>query len=192
MKKVCVYCASSTQINPEYFRAARELGKVLAGNDLELLYGGGHKGLMGEIADSVLDAGGKVTGIIPGFMCEVEWNHTGLTELIMTKSMHERKEMLLQKADAVVALPGGCGTFEELLEAITWKKLGLYLHPIVIVNTLGYYDPLIQMLDRSVDENFMGEVHRKMWEVVTEPSQVLDAIQNSEKWDEGARSFAAV
>ncbi len=192
MNKICVYCASSTQIKENYFLAAASLGEIIAKEKLTLLYGGGHRGLMGKIADTVLDAGGEVIGIIPEFMCEVEWNHTGLTELILVGSMHERKEMLLRMADAVVALPGGVGTFEELLEAITWKKLGLYRNPIVIVNTDGYYDPLIEMLNRSVDENFMGVDHRNMWIVVDAPDEVLAAVQNSAIWDENARDFAAI
>lgn len=192
MNNVCVYCASSTQIKESYFEAADRLGKILASNNLTLLYGGGHRGLMGKIADSVLESGGLVTGIIPEFMCEVEWNHKGLTELILVGTMHERKEMLLRMADAVVALPGGCGTFEELLEAITWKKLGLYTKPIVIVNTDGYYDPLIEMLNRSVEENFMGEDHKRMWVVVDRPEEVLSAFENSPNWDENARNFAAI
>lgn len=192
MNKICVYCASSTQIKKHFYDAADKLGEIIASKNMTLLYGGGHRGLMGKIADSALAANGKVIGIIPEFMCELEWNHTGLTELILVGSMHERKEMLLRMADAVVALPGGVGTFEELLEAITWKKLGLYTNPIVIVNTNGYYDPLIEMLVRSVDENFMGQDHRKMWSVVLNPEDVFDAIKNSGHWDENARDFAAI
>ncbi len=192
MNKICVYCASSTQINAYYFQAAEQLGKIIASQKLTLIYGGGHRGLMGKIADATLAEGGEVVGIIPEFMCEVEWNHTGLTELILVGSMHERKEMLLRMADAVVALPGGVGTFEELLEAITWKKLGLYKNPIIIVNTRGYYDPLIEMLHRSVDENFMGVDHRKMWTVVQTPQEVIPAIENAVRWDENARDFAAI
>ncbi len=192
MQNICVYCASSSQVKSVYFDAAERLGEILAINDCQLIYGGGHRGLMGKIADTVLASGGKVTGIIPKFMCEVEWNHTGLTDLILVENMHERKEKLAKMADAVVALPGGCGTMEELLEVITWKRLGIFTKPIIICNVSGYFDPLIDMLNRSVDENFMGEEHRKMWEVVDSPEAVMHAINTSVTWDENARNFAAL
>jgi len=144
------------------------------------------------LADSMLEAGGNITGVIPRFMCEVEWNHTKLSELILVDTMHERKEKMAMMADAVVALPGGCGTLEELLEVITWKRLGIFTKPIVIVNLDGYFDDLINMLNRAVDEHFMREEHRQMWEVVETPEQVIGAFQNSVSWDSNARSFAAL
>ena len=147
---------------------------------------------MGQLANSTLEAGGKITGVIPRFMCDVEWNHTGLTELILVDTMHERKEKMAMMADAIVALPGGCGTLEELLEVITWKRLGIFTKPIVILNTEGYFDALIEMLNRAVDEHFMREEHRKMWAVVNEPEEVLPAIINSAVWDKNARNFAAL
>lgn len=192
MQNICVYCASSSQVRPLFFDAAEKLGEILAEKGCRLIYGGGHRGLMGKIADTVLNHGGKVTGIIPGFMCEVEWNHKGLTELILVETMHERKEKLAGMADAAVALPGGCGTMEELLEVITWKRLGIFTKPIIICNVGGYFDPLIAMLNRSVDENFMGEEHRAMWSVVSSPEKVMEAIENSVQWDENARNFAAL
>lgn len=192
MQNVCVYCASSTQIKPSYFEATAQLGRILADAQLTVVYGGGSNGLMGQLADSALSAGGKVIGIIPNFMCEVEWNHTGLTELILVETMHERKEKMAMMADAVVALPGGCGTLEELLEVITWKKLGIFTNPIIIVNTEGYYNDLIAMLDRTIDEHFMRNEHRRMWEVVETPEEVLPAIQNSVAWNSEARAFAAL
>ncbi len=191
-KRICVYCASSSQVRPVFFEAAEKLGKIIAERGSELIYGGGQRGLMGKIADTVLEYGGKVTGIIPGFMCEVEWNHTGLTQLIMVDTMHERKEKLAFMADAVVALPGGCGTMEELLEVITWKRLGIFVKPIIICNVDGFFDPLIEMLNRTVDENFMGEEHRSMWMVVSTPEEVINAIDNSVEWGEYARKFAAL
>lgn len=192
MQNICVYCASSSQVKQEYFYAAEQLGKILAKNNLQLIYGGGQRGLMGKIADAALAEGGKVIGIIPEFMCEVEWNHTGLSELILVKNMHQRKEQLAAMADAVVALPGGCGTMEELLEVITWKRLGIFTKPIIICNISGYFDPLIEMLNRSVDENFMREEHRKMWAVVDQPDDVLNAINLSQQWDKNAKDFAAL
>ena len=192
MKTICIYCASSTKIKPSYFEATARLSKLLAEAKLSIVYGGGSLGLMGQLADSMLEAGGKITGIIPRFMCDVEWNHNGLTELVLVETMHERKEKMAMMADAVVALPGGCGTLEELLEVITWKRLGLFPKPIVIVNLEGYFDALIIMLDRAVDEHFMRDEHRNMWEVVDTPEEVLPAILNSVEWDANARSFAAL
>jgi len=192
MKTICVYCASSSQVKPAYFDATARLGKILAEASLSVVYGGGSMGLMGQLADSMLEAGGNITGVIPRFMCEVEWNHTKLSELILVDTMHERKEKMAMMADAVVALPGGCGTLEELLEVITWKRLGIFTKPIVIVNLDGYFDDLINMLNRAVDEHFMREEHRQMWEVVETPEQVIGAFQNSVNWDSNARSFAAL
>lgn len=192
MQTVCVYCASSTQVKHSYFDATDRLSKILAAAKLSVVYGGGSMGLMGQLADSTLAAGGRITGVIPNFMCDVEWNHNGLTELVLVQTMHERKERMAMMADAVVALPGGCGTLEELLEVITWKRLGIFTKPIVIVNIEGYFDALINMLNRAVDEHFMRDEHRKMWEVVETPEEVLSAIYNSVNWDENARSFAAL
>jgi uncharacterized protein (TIGR00730 family) len=192
MQTICVYCASSTQVKPVYFEATARLSRIFAQANLSVVYGGGSKGLMGQLANSTLEAGGKITGVIPRFMCDVEWNHTGLTELILVDTMHERKEKMALMADAIVALPGGCGTLEELLEVITWKRLGIFTKPIVIVNVEGYFDDLVSMLNRAVDEHFMRIEHHKMWEVVRTPEEVLDAIQNSVNWDSTARSFAAL
>jgi len=192
MQNICVYCASSSQVKEEYYTAAARLGRLLVNGGNRLVYGGGHRGLMGKIADTVLESGGEVTGIMPRFMTEVEWNHTGITEMILVDSMHERKEKMAAMADAVVALPGGCGTMEELLEVITWKRLGIFTKPIIICNTKGYFDPLIEMLNRSVDENFMREEHRLMWQVADTPEAVMEALQNPAKWDENARNFAAL
>jgi uncharacterized protein (TIGR00730 family) len=192
MQTICVYCASSTQVKPVYFEATARLSRIFALANLSVVYGGGSKGLMGQLADSTLEAGGKITGVIPRFMCEVEWNHTGLTELILVDTMHERKEKMAMMADAIVAMPGGCGTLEELLEVITWKRLGIFTKPIVIVNVEGYFDDLVSMLNRAVDEHFMRKEHHNMWEVVQTPEEVLDAIHNSVIWDTNARDFAAL
>jgi len=192
MQTICVYCASSSRVKPSYFDATARLGRILAKEKLSVVYGGGSRGLMGELANSMLKAGGNITGIIPRFMCDVEWNHTSLTELILVDTMHERKEKMALMADAVVALPGGCGTLEELLEVITWKQLGIFTKPIVIVNLEGYFDALVNMLDRAMDEHFMRNEHRRMWEIVESPDEVLGAIRNSDHWDSTARSFAAL
>ena len=192
MQTICVYCASSSQVKPGYFDATARLGEIFANANLSVVYGGGSMGLMGQLANSTLEAGGKITGVIPRFMCDVEWNHTGLTELILVDTMHERKEKIAMMADAVVALPGGCGTMEELLEVITWKRLGIFTKPIVIVNLEGYFDALITMLNRAVDEHFMRNEHREMWKIVETPDEVLEAIQNSTVWDSSSRNFAAL
>ena len=192
MQTICVYCGSSTQVSPAFFDAANKLGKILAENNISLVYGGGSAGLMGEIATSTLKAGGKVTGIIPRFMYEENWYHSCLTDLIITETMHERKQKMAEMADALVALPGGCGTFEELLEIITWKQLGLIIQPIVIANFENYYQPLLQMFDQSVEEHFMREKHLDMWQVVDSPEKILPAIDSSVKWNKNYRKFAAI
>lgn len=192
MQTICVYCASSSQINPRFFDAAARLGKILAEAGISVVFGGGATGLMGQLADSVLASNGTISGIIPQFMCDENWHHSELSELIVVATMHERKEKMARMADAVIALPGGCGTLEELLEVITWKQLGIFTKPIIIVNTDGYYDSLIDMLHRAIDEKFMRDIHRNMWQVVKKPEEVLNAIEKSVSWDENARSLAAI
>ena len=149
-------------------------------------------GLMSAVADAVLAAGGEVTGVIPRFMVEQGWHHTGLTELREVESMHERKKMMADLSDAVIALPGGCGTLEELLEVITWKQLGLYLNPVVILNTKGYFDPLLDMLHRAVDENFMRQQHGAIWHVARTPQEAVELIHTTPLWDASIRKFAAI
>lgn len=192
LQYICVYCASSTQIQEAYFDAANRLGKIFAESGITLVYGGGATGLMGKVADSLLESGGKVIGVIPRFMCEEKWEHTGVTDLIVTESMHERKEKMAMMADAAVALPGGCGTMEELLEVITWKQLGIFTKPIVILNTNGYYDSLIDMLHQAVEENFMRDIHKDIWTVVNLPEEIIPAIMSAPKWDKSVRKFAAL
>ena len=192
IKTVCVYCASSTKADPAYFEAARTLGTLLAARGIRLVYGAGNMGLMGAVADAVLDGGGQVTGVIPRFMVEQGWHHTGLTELQVVDSMHERKQRMASMADAAIALPGGCGTLEELLELITWKQLGIYLNPIVVLNTKGYYDPLLAQLAHAVDEHFMGARHAGIWQVARTPVEAVEAIHNIPLWDPSIRKFAAL
>lgn len=189
-RSVCVYCASSRSADPKYAESARRLGGLLAEAGVELVYGGGAVGSMGALADGALAGGGRVVGVLPHFMDEVEWGHTALSELKLVEDMHERKRTMLEGVDAAVALPGGCGTLEELLEAITWKRLGLFFEPIVIVNQDGYFDPLLATLNRAVDESFMNPQHRAMWGVVDTVDEVLPAIAATPPWDRDARSFA--
>ncbi|MEO0531740.1 MAG: TIGR00730 family Rossman fold protein [Planctomycetota bacterium] len=189
-QRVCVYCASSRSADPAYAAAAKWLGELLANNGSTIVYGGGGAGSMGALADGALATGGHVVGVLPHFMDEVEWGHRELTEPKLVADMHERKSTMLKGVDAVIALPGGCGTLEELFEAITWKRLGLLTAPIVIVNSGGYFDPVLAALNRAVDERFMNEQHRQMWSVVESVEDVLEAIASAPAWDENARSFA--
>ena len=147
---------------------------------------------MRSVADAVLANGGEVTGVIPHFMVEQNWQHTGLTELIEVASMHERKQKMADLSDAVIALPGGCGTLEELLEVITWKQLGLYLNPVVILNVNGFYDPLLNMLGRAIDENFMRRQHGDIWKVANTPEEAVELLYTTPVWDISIRKFAAI
>jgi len=176
MKSVCVYCASSPLIRDVYFEATKKLASYLVKENLEVVFGGGSQGLMGQLADTVIEHGGKITGVMPNFMKAVEWDHKGVKDFHFTDTMHQRKQTFLDKADGLITLAGGCGTFEELLEAITLKRLGIFNKPIVILNTDGYYDPLQEMLERSISEHFMTEEHRTMWEFVKEPEEVIPAL----------------
>ena len=190
--RICVYAASSAHCAPEFLDAARELGALIARAGATLVYGGGAVGLMGACADGAIANGGHVIGIIPRFMTEVEWQHTGIAALEIVEDMRERKHRLLTDSDAVVALPGGCGTLEELAEAITLKRLGLYFNPILLLNTKNFYAPLLRFLDDMIDEKFLNPEHRAMWDVVATPAEVLPRIAATPRWREDARSIAAV
>ena len=192
INSVCVYSASSTKIDEVYFNAARQLGQLLAKRRIRLINGAGSIGLMRSVADAVLENGGEVTGVIPKFMVEQGWHHTGLSKLVEVESMHERKQLMADLSDAVIALPGGCGTLEELLEIITWKQLGLYLNPIVILNTNGFFDPFLDMLTRAIDENFMRRQHGEIWHVATTPQEAVELIYTVPVWDASIRKFAAI
>ena len=189
---VCVYSASSTKIDPVYFDTAYELGTLLGQQHIGLINGAGNMGLMSAVSDAALAAGGEVTGVIPRFMVEQGWHHTGLTRLVEVESMHERKKMMADLSDAVIALPGGCGTLEELLEIITWKQLGLYLNPVVILNVKGYFDPLLAMLQRAVEENFMRTQHGSIWHVAKTVREAVELVHTVPLWDVSIRKFAAI
>lgn len=189
---VCVYSASSTKIDPVYFDTAYELGTLLGQQHIRLINGAGNMGLMSAVSDAALAAGGEVTGVIPRFMVEQVWHHTGLTRLVEVESMHERKKMMADLSDAVIALPGGCGTLEELLEIITWKQLGLYLNPVVILNVKGYFDPLLAMLQRAVEENFMRTQHGSIWHVAKTVREAVELVHTVPLWDVSIRKFAAI
>lgn len=187
---VTVFCASSTRADPAYAGAAGRLGALLAEAGYTIVYGGGAVGSMGALADGALAAGGRVVGVLPQFMQELEWGHRGLSELHLVATMHERKRLMLQGSRAAIALPGGSGTFEETLEAITWKRLGLFLGAIVLVDQGGYYQPLLAQLQRAIDESFMDPRHAAMWTVVASVEAVPQAIREAPGWDASARSFA--
>ena len=176
IRSVCIYCASSTRIDPVYTDAAVQLGLLLGQCNLKVINGAGSIGLMRTISDATLKAGGTVTGVIPRFMVENGWGYTALTEVIEVETMHERKQKMVSLSDAVMALPGGLGTMEELLEIITWKQLGLYPKPIVILNTNRYYDPLLFMLHQAVDKNFIHSQHTLLWKVAHTPKEAVDLI----------------
>ena len=192
IRSVCVYCASSERTPAIYHEAASRLGRHLANEGFEIVYGGGASGSMGRVAGAALAAGGQVTGVMPRFMAELEWCHTSLTQLHIVDDMHQRKRMMLALADAVIALPGGCGTLEELFEAISWKRLGLYLGPIIMVNVNGFYEPCLDLLERSISEGFMDSKHGIMWSVVAEPEEAAEAIRSAASWPAEARGFAVL
>jgi uncharacterized protein (TIGR00730 family) len=190
--RICVYCASSEHCDRVYHDAATALGRLLAEAGSTIVYGGGAVGLMGSLANGALAAGGDVVGIIPRFLTEVEWQHPGLASLEVVEDMRERKHRLLTGSDAVVALPGGCGTLEELFEALTLKRLGLYFNPIVLVNTNDYYAPLHTFMRDMIAQRFMNPQHLGMWKLVATPEDVLPTIRSMPKWREDARNYAVV
>lgn len=190
--RICVYCASSEQTDPAYRAAARQLGERLAEAGCSVVYGGGSGGSMGALADGALARGGEVIGVLPRFMADLEWGHAGLTRLELVEDMRERKHRLLAGSDAVVALPGGCGTLEELFEAITLKRLGLYFNPIILLDTLGFYAPLDAFLQQVIAARFMNPGHAAMWQRVAAPEDVLPAIRATPRWREDARNYAVV
>ena len=190
--RVCVYAASSGQIDPVFLDAARQLGACLAAAGCTIVYGGGSAGSMGAVADGALQAGGAVIGILPRFMADLEWGHPGLTQLDLVEDMRERKHRLLTGSDAVVALPGGCGTFEELFEAMTLKRLGLYANPIILLDTNGFYAPLSRFLEGVIAQRFMNPEHRDLWAMAATPEDVLPAIHAAPRWGEHARDYAVV
>ena len=192
INNICIYCASSNKAAEVYGETAYRLGALLAKEGITVVTGAGGIGLMRMVEDGALDNDGKAIGVIPQFMVDQNWHHTGLTELRITASMHERKQMMADLSDAVIALPGGCGTIEELSEIITWKQLGLYFNPIVILNTNGYYDHFIAQLEKAIEEHFMGEIHGKIWSVASTPEEALEIIRNTPRWNASVRKYAAL
>jgi hypothetical protein len=174
--RICVYSGSSPGVSPEYIALASDFGAACARRGLGIIYGGGNVGLMGAMADSALAAGGEVTGIIPCAMIAKGWSHQGLTELIAVETMHERKHRMAESADAFVALPGGIGTLEELIEIFTWLQLGLHIKPVGLLNARGFYDLLLQLLAHMRDEQFLSAEHHAMLTVSDEVERLLDQV----------------
>ena len=177
---VSVFCASSANIDERYLADAHELGALLAQGGWRCVNGGGAVGLMGAVTDGALDAGGEVTGVIPKFMVDQGWLYDRLEDVIVTADMHQRKQMMSDMADAVIAMPGGVGTMEELLETLTWRQLGLVKVPIIILNTLGYYDSLLALLNHAIGEGFMKTSHAGLWQVADTPAQAVALLHSSE------------
>ena len=189
---VTIFASSSAALRTAYYNAARRTGEILASAGKSIIYGAGGGGLMGSVADGALSKDGKVYGVVPGFLQDLELTHRGLTDLKIVDDMRTRKHLMLEGSDAVVTLPGGSGTYEELFEALTMKRLGQWVGPVIIVNTDGFYDGLLKFMRHSVDERFMGRNHLNMWTVVDEPEQIIDAIVSSHAWDQDALQFANV
>ena len=189
---ICVFASSSNRIDGEYASAASDLGKLLARAKMDVVYGVGGIGLMGKLADAVIENGGKITGVIPSFMIDEGWNHSDVEEMIVTSDMGDRKKKMFSLADAVVALPGGVGTLEELTEAMTLKQLGIYKGPIIILNTLGFYNSFVDFLEHMVSGNFLRYEHKGMWEIATSVEGVMDLLGKKDNWLQDPRSIARI
>lgn len=189
---VCVFASSSSRIDKRYAEAAAKLGSLFAKSKMNVIYGGGGIGLMGVLADAVIENKGSITGVIPSFMNDEGWGHPHVKEMIVTTDMGDRKKNMFAMADAVVALPGGIGTLEELTEAITLKQLGLFKGPVVILNTLNFYKSLIDFLEHMVKGNFLRTEHKGIWEIANTPEEVLTALSNNKGWIDDPRRIAKI
>jgi len=178
MNRICVYCGSSPGKQPAYREAARELGHELARRNLGLVYGGASIGVMGAVADAVLERNGEVIGVIPHALATKEVAHHGLNELIVVDSMHERKAKMAELSDGFIALPGGWGTIEEIFEMLTWAQLGFHENPCGLLNVISYFDPLFEFIENAVDQRFVKEQHRLMMMMEEKPADLLDRFEN--------------
>ena len=178
LKRICVFCGSSSGTRPLYQQAAQAVGRLLCRRGIELVYGGGRVGLMGVLANACLNEGGRVIGVIPQALADKEVAHTGLTELRIVSSMHERKALMADLSDAFMALPGGFGTWEEFFEVLTWAQLGIQRKACGVLNVGGYYDPLLQMADRALSEGFVREMHRGLLLSDADPERLLDRLSS--------------
>jgi uncharacterized protein (TIGR00730 family) len=189
---VCIFASSSSRINKEYASAASGLGLLLATAGMDVVFGGGGIGLMGKLADAVLENGGRITGVIPSFMKDEGWDHSAVSKMIVTADMAERKKQMFAMANAIVALPGGVGTLEELTEAMTLKQLGLYRGPIIILNTLNFYKSFIEFLEHMVSGHFLRSEHKGMWEIASTAEEVMILLREHEDWHQDPRSIARI
>jgi len=180
MKSICVYCGSADHVHPDYLLAARQMGETLARRGLTLIYGGGRTGLMGALADRVLESGGQVIGVIVESLNTPALAHPGVTRMEVTPLIHQRKARMYELADAYIALPGGYGTLDELFETLTWAQIGVHAKPVGLLNVGGYFDPLLAMLDRAEKEGFVFPEHRKSLLCASDPGALLDAMKNHE------------
>jgi uncharacterized protein (TIGR00730 family) len=180
LKKICVYCGASSRTDPKYRQSASKVGQDLAALGIELVYGGGNIGLMGAVADGVLDSGGRVTGVITHKLKELELAHQGAQQMYVTQGMHERKAMMAQLSDGFIALPGGYGTLEELAEATTWSQLNLHSKPVGLLNAFGFYDHLVAWIDHAAREGFIREKHRNLIVVDSDLGRLLEKMRNVE------------
>ncbi|MEP6850166.1 MAG: TIGR00730 family Rossman fold protein [Acidobacteriota bacterium] len=180
MTRICVFCGSSSGTDRVYSQTAEAVGEFLAENGIELVYGGGRVGLMGTIADSVLTNGGRVIGVIPEALDKKEIAHKGLTELHVVSSMHQRKALMAEFSDGFIAMPGGFGTFEEICEIVTWAQLGIHRKPCGLLNVNGFYDPLIELFDRSTESGFIRPEHREIVLLGTEIAGLFESMKNYE------------
>lgn len=187
-----VFASSSSRINSEYAVAASHMGVLFARSEMNVVYGGGGIGLMGKLADAVLENGGKITGVIPSFMKDEGWDHARVEDMIITTDMGERKKTIFSLADGIVALPGGIGTLEELTEAITLKQLGLFRGPIIMLNTLNFYNPLTDFLEHMVAGHFLRCEHKEIWEVANTPEEVIFALSKNQDWTPDPRKIAKI
>ena len=178
LRRICVFCGSSSGVRPVYQQAAQTVGQLLCRRGIELVYGGGHVGLMGIVADACLHEGGRVIGVIPQALADREVAHRGLTELRIVGSMHERKALMADLSDAFMSLPGGYGTWEEFFEVLTWSQLGIQGKACGVLNVDGYYDPLLQMADRALSEGFLRDVHRDLLLSDSDPERLLDRLSS--------------
>ena len=192
IRRVTVYASSSNALNEDYYDAAARLGTLLGRTGVDIAYGGGGVGLMRAMADHAMAEGAHVHGVIPDFLNTVEHGHKGLPQLDVVSDMRERKHRMLVNSDAVISLPGGSGTFEEVFEVLTLKRLGQFLGPVVLVNTRNYFDRFVDFLQHAIAERFMSEKHLDMWNLVEEPEQVPEAMHHAVEWTADARKFAAV
>lgn len=177
IKSICVYCGSADGVREDYYAAAKVMGAELARAGIKLVFGAGKTGLMGAVADGVLNAGGQVVGIVPAHLNLPQLIHAGLTRLEVVANMHQRKARMFELADAFIALPGGYGTFEELFEVLTWSQLGLHQKPIGFLNTLGYFDPMIQLIQHALAEGFIYAEHRTLITNSADPHALLEELR---------------